>query len=180
MLKLPQPVPASRIATTLDVDREELRRLNPALLNTVWKGARNVPKGYEFRVPSHIDLSTVMAKLNAGGATDTVEVAIAESQHRVESGETLSVIAGRYGVSQQQLAELNDLNRPYRLRVGQVLELPSKGTRPGGHRRAGAERNTAAGRSGRQADASDRRGRQRSAMWSVGATRSARSRRSMV
>jgi len=68
--------------------------------------------------------------LNAGGATETVEVALAEARHRVESGETLSVIAGRYGVSQQQLAELNDLNRPYRLRVGQVLELPSKGTRP--------------------------------------------------
>jgi membrane-bound lytic murein transglycosylase D len=130
VLKLPQPVPASRIATTLDVDREELRRLNPALLNTVWKGARNVPKGYEFRVPSHIDLSSVMAKLNVAGATEAVEVALAESQHRVESGETLSVIAGRYGVSQQSLADLNDLNRPYRLRVGQVLELPSKGTRP--------------------------------------------------
>ena len=119
-----------RIVSTLDVDREELRRLNPALLNTVWKGARNVPKGYEFRVPSHIDLSTVMAKLNSGGGAEPVEVAIAESQHRVESGETLSVIATRYGVSQQQLAELNDLNRPYRLRVGQLLELPSKGTRP--------------------------------------------------
>jgi membrane-bound lytic murein transglycosylase D len=130
VLKLPQPVPASRIATALDVDREELRRLNPALLNSVWKGARHVPRGYEFRVPSHIDLSTVMAKLNSGAASETVEVALAESQHRVESGETLSLIASRYGVSQQQLAELNDLNRPYRLRIGQVLELPSRGTRP--------------------------------------------------
>ncbi|WP_161965565.1 LysM peptidoglycan-binding domain-containing protein [Steroidobacter cummioxidans] len=129
VLKLPQPVPASRIATTLDVDREELRRLNPALLNTVWKGGRSVPKGYEFRVPSHIDLSSVMAKLNSGPA-ESVEVLLADSQHRVESGETLSVIAGRYGVSQQQLADLNDLNHPFRLRVGQVLELPSKGTRP--------------------------------------------------
>jgi len=130
VLKLPQPVPASRIATTLDVDREELRRLNPALLNSVWKGARNVPRGYEFRVPSHIDLSAVMAKLNTAGAAEAVEVALAEAQHRVESGETLSFIATRYGVSQQQLAELNDLNHPYRLRVGQVLELPTKGTRP--------------------------------------------------
>lgn len=130
VLKLPQPVPASRIATALDLDREELRRLNPALLNSVWKGARHVPRGYEFRVPSHIDLSTVMAKLNASGAAETVEVAIAESRYRVERGDSLSLIASRYGVSQQQLAELNDLNRPYRLRIGQVLELPSKGTRP--------------------------------------------------
>ncbi|GFE81265.1 hypothetical protein GCM10011487_32650 [Steroidobacter agaridevorans] len=130
VMKLPLSIPASRIATVLDLEREELRRLNPALLNSVWKGARNVPRGYEFRVPSHIDLSTVMAKLNTSGAAEAVEVALAESQHRVESGETLSAIASQYGVSQQQLAELNDLNRPYRLRIGQVLELPSRGTRP--------------------------------------------------
>jgi membrane-bound lytic murein transglycosylase D len=55
---------------------------------------------------------------------------VAESQHRVESGETLSVIASRYGISQTQLAEINDLKRPYRLRVGQVLALPEKGGRP--------------------------------------------------
>ena len=130
VLKLPQPIPASRLASTLEMDREELRRLNPALLNSVWRGARHVPKGYEFRVPPHIDLSTVMAKLNTAGAAEAVSVALAESQHRVESGETLSGIASQYGVSQQSLAELNDLNRPYRLRVGQVLELPSRGTRP--------------------------------------------------
>ena len=126
VLKLPQPIPASRIASSLDLDREELRRLNPALLNTVWKGARHVPRGYEFRVPSHIDLSTALAKLNTGAA-EPAEVALAASRHRVQSGETLSAIAGRYGVSMSQLAELNDLNRPYRLRVGQVLDLPGEG-----------------------------------------------------
>lgn len=129
VLTMPQPVPASRLATVLDIDREELRRLNPALLNTVWKGARHVPRGYEFRVPSHIDLTTAMAKLRTV-APEPAEVALAGSQHRVASGETLSTIASRYGVSQGQLAEANDLARPYRLRVGQVLSLPEKGGRP--------------------------------------------------
>ncbi len=107
VLKLPQPVPASRISTALDVDREELRRLNPALLNACLEAARaTCRRVISSACRSHIDLSTVMAKLNVGGATEAVEVALAESQHRVEGGETLSVIASRYGVSQQQLAEL--------------------------------------------------------------------------
>jgi membrane-bound lytic murein transglycosylase D len=129
VLKMPHPVPASRIASTLDIDREELRRLNPALLNSVWKGARHVPRGYEFRVPSHIDVSAALAKLSTG-APEPADVALADSQHRVESGETLSLIASRYGISQSTLADINNLDRPYRLRVGQLLMLPEKGGKP--------------------------------------------------
>lgn len=130
VLVMPNFVPASRIASALDVDREELRRLNPSLLNSVWKGGRHIPRGYEFRVPSHIDLTAVLAKLNASG--ERIDAQVADAQHRVESGETLSVIATRYGVALTQLAELNGLNRPYRLRAGQVLTLPDKGGRPAG------------------------------------------------
>lgn len=131
VLLMPQPVPASRIATALDIDRDELRRLNPSLLNSVWKGARHIPRGFEFRVPSHIDVTAALAKLGTavtsgeGGG----EVLIAESQHRVESGETLSIIASRYAVSQTALADANDLRPPYRLRVGQVLTLPERAGR---------------------------------------------------
>jgi len=127
---MPQPVPASRIATALDIDRDELRRLNPSLLNSVWKGARHIPRGYEFRVPSHIDLTAALAKIGTAAASgEGGEAIVAESQHRVERGETLSTIAGQYGVSQTALAEANDLRRPYRLRVGQVLTLPERAGR---------------------------------------------------
>jgi membrane-bound lytic murein transglycosylase D len=130
VLVMPQPVPASRIASALDLDREELRRLNPSLLNTVWKGARHVPRGYEFRVPSHVDVTAALAKLGTAVTSgEGGEVLVAESQHRVESGETLSRIASRYGVSQTELAEANDLRQPYRLRVGQVLTLPERAGR---------------------------------------------------
>ncbi|MDY6949178.1 MAG: LysM peptidoglycan-binding domain-containing protein, partial [Pseudomonadota bacterium] len=129
VLKMPYPMPASRLATALDIDREELRRLNPALLNSVWKGARHVPRGYEFRVPSHIDVNAVVAKLGSGEA-EPADVVLADSQHRVEAGDTLSVIASRYGISQSTLADINNLDRPYRLRVGQVLMLPEKGGKP--------------------------------------------------
>lgn len=129
VMVMSQPVPASRLATALDVEREELRRLNPSLLNSVWKGARHVPRGFEFRVPSHIDVTAALAKLGTVSG-EGGEALLAESQHRVESGETLSVIASRYGVSQAALAEANDLRRPYRLQVGQVLTLPERAGRP--------------------------------------------------
>lgn len=129
VLVIPNPIPASRIASALDIEREDLRRLNPSLLNSVWKGARHVPRGYEFRVPSHVDLTAALDKIRTSTAGGEVQVA-AESQHRVSAGETLSIIASRYGVSQSHLAEINGLDRPYLLRVGQVLAVPERGGRP--------------------------------------------------
>jgi membrane-bound lytic murein transglycosylase D len=129
VLVIPNSIPAGRIASALDIEREDLRRLNPSLLNSVWKGARHVPRGYEFRVPSHVDLTAALDKIRTSTEGGEVQVA-AESQHRVTGGETLSIIASRYGVSQSQLAEINGLDRPYRLRVGQVLTVPERGGRP--------------------------------------------------
>ena len=45
------------------------------------------------------------------------------SQHKVQSGETLSVIADRYGVSMQSLIALNNLKDPDSLEAGSTLKL---------------------------------------------------------
>jgi LysM repeat protein len=44
--------------------------------------------------------------------------------YRVQSGDTLSGIAAEHGTTWQEIAALNKLSDPRRLRVGQVLELP--------------------------------------------------------
>jgi len=118
---LPKFVPASQIAAALDLDRDVLRKLNPSLLPAVWNGSRHVPRGFEFRVPVTVDLTAALNRLSTG-----YDSQVADTQHRVRSGETLSVIASRYGVGMMRLAELNDLKRPYRIRVGQVLTLPTQ------------------------------------------------------
>jgi membrane-bound lytic murein transglycosylase D len=123
VLTVPAYIPASRLTATLDLDRDELKRLNPSLLPSVWSGSRHVPRGFELRVPNHIDLEAVAAKLGAG---ESFTEQVAETQHRVRSGETLSSIATRYGVSLARLAELNGIDRPYRIRVGQALALPGR------------------------------------------------------
>ncbi len=121
VLEVPAFVPASRLATVLELDRDELRRLNPSLLPSVWRGARHVPRGFELRVPNTIDLTAVLSQLSAG---ERYDAQVAETQHRVRRGENLSTIASRYGVSVTAIAELNNLDRPYRIRAGQVLALP--------------------------------------------------------
>jgi len=45
------------------------------------------------------------------------------TQHKVQSGETLSVIADRYGVSMQNLVALNGISDPNQVDVGRTLKL---------------------------------------------------------
>ncbi len=50
--------------------------------------------------------------------------------YRVRSGDTLSEVAERYGVSYRDLARWNGLRSPYRLRVGQQLSVYPRGSAP--------------------------------------------------
>ncbi len=123
VVKMPRYIPAGRIATALNVEMDVLRRLNPSLLSPVWSGQRHVPRGFEFRVPASVNASAALQMLSSGEGYDAQ---VADTHHRVRSGESLSVIANRYGVSMAQLAELNGLRRPYRINAGQRLTLPTQ------------------------------------------------------
>jgi membrane-bound lytic murein transglycosylase D len=121
---MPNFVPANQVMAALGLERETLHRLNPALLPSVWNGSRHVPRGYELRVPASMAQTAALDRLSG---TARFEEQVVDTQHRVRKGESLASIAGRYGVSQARLAELNDLRRPYRIRAGQVLNLPGAG-----------------------------------------------------
>jgi membrane-bound lytic murein transglycosylase D len=118
---LPDYMPMPSLVNAMGVSAEELKRLNPSLLPGVWSGNRRVPRGFALRAPPTIDMSQAMARVNRG---ERFDVQVKETQHRVQTGETLSMIATRYAISQARLAELNGLQAPYRIRVGQVLDLP--------------------------------------------------------
>lgn len=126
VIEMPSYIPANRIASSLKVEMDVLRRLNPSLLSAVWSGARHVPRGFEFRVPANIDATAALQTLSSG---EVYQEQVRESQHRVKSGESLSLIASRHGVSLTQLAALNDLRKPYRINAGQVLTLPTKASK---------------------------------------------------
>jgi len=118
---LPDYMAMPSLVSAMGVTTDELKRLNPSLLPGVWSGNRRAPRGYELRAPPAIDMSQALARINSGGRFDSQ---VKETQHRVQNGETLSTIATRYAVSQARLAELNGLRSPYRIRVGQLLDLP--------------------------------------------------------
>ncbi|MCX8101676.1 MAG: M23 family metallopeptidase [Geminicoccaceae bacterium] len=50
--------------------------------------------------------------------------------HRVREGESLSLLAQHYQVSQRELAAANKLQKPYTLRPGQVLSIPARSAPP--------------------------------------------------
>lgn len=108
-------------AKSVGVDVGDLKKLNPSLLPAVWSGSKRVPSGFALRLPPHVDLASVPTRIPVGArfAAQT-----ADQTHRVDRGDTLSGIAARYRVSTQQLADINDLRKPYRLRAGQLLQLP--------------------------------------------------------
>lgn len=63
------------------------------------------------------------AKAPAGG---THRAAVT---HRVRAGETMGSIATRYGMTASSLARNNAIRNVNRLRIGQVLQIPARGTR---------------------------------------------------
>ncbi|MGB9191287.1 MULTISPECIES: peptidoglycan DD-metalloendopeptidase family protein [unclassified Acinetobacter] len=55
--------------------------------------------------------------------------AAAPDYYTVRSGDTLSGIAARYGLSYTSVADMNDIAPPYRIYVGQSLRLKDSGSR---------------------------------------------------
>lgn len=127
-IELPYFASASGLARALDIDVATLRRHNPALRDSVWSGAKRVPKGFELRVPRgrlEKPLETLIAEVPdaARFASQT-----RDTYHTIQRGETLSGIAARYEVSLSELASLNGLRSRHRIRAGQRLRLPEDAT----------------------------------------------------
>ncbi len=117
-------VPVSTLATKAEVHVDELKPLNPAVDHDVWAGRVLLPAGYRLRVPSGKGET-----FRAAYAALPAEMKLsrqAGGSHRVRGGETLSVIAKRYGVSVTALQQANQMGRRTNLRIGQTLHIPGR------------------------------------------------------
>ena len=122
-VELPAYVSAGSLERALKIDAATLRALNPSLLPAVWSGAQRVPKAYRLRVPVEGQWSTqlIAQRLTPG---EMFVGQRAPPRYRVQQGDTLAVLANRYGVSIESLAELNHLRTSVHLRPGRVLTVP--------------------------------------------------------
>jgi membrane-bound lytic murein transglycosylase D len=113
----------SDLAELTGVGVDELAELNPALSDEVIAGRLLVPAGYRLRVPagSAVRFQTAWADLPDERKFDR-QLA---TRYRVQRGDTLSTIAQRFGTSVVALQRANQLTRPDRIHIGQVLEIPN-------------------------------------------------------
>jgi membrane-bound lytic murein transglycosylase D len=124
-LELDAHVTLPTLEKYLELDRDEIVRWNPALRPMVLQAQRRLPKGYVLKIPhTHANAEEIQARW--AGIPSHLKFAeqIRAVQYRVRRGDTLSTIARRFGTTTSVLADLNNLRRPHRLRVGQILRLP--------------------------------------------------------
>jgi len=79
----------------------------------------NSPKGYPLKIPAG---SSAMFAANLQTVPDDAKLQY--TVHTVKRGETLSKIAGKYGITTASLANFNDLSTRSKLRVGNSLKIP--------------------------------------------------------
>jgi membrane-bound lytic murein transglycosylase D len=135
---LPQPLdplPTAKVELERSVRLADLEKglgLDPGVLaglNPELRVGATPDGGYPLRVPDLTDGDSVVAAVAELPAV-TRAAPTAAGTHVVRSGDTLSTIADRYGVSSQTLMGLNGLSDPDRLRVGQRLRLAGGSAAP--------------------------------------------------
>ena len=128
-VQVPAYVPIAALEKAVKIDRNQLQALNPALSDAVWEGVLYVPQGYTLRLPPEAAISTVLLAQVVGPA-DQFATQPRPRTHRVRSGETLSGIASRYGISVTTLARINGMRVNDVLRASANLRLPDAPARP--------------------------------------------------
>ena len=97
------------IAERYDVVVEELQRLNGFNVGARLYGG---------------DVILIPASSSSAPAVATQTPALGALQHVVQRGETIAIIAARYGRTVGEIVRANDLLNPNRINVGQILIIP--------------------------------------------------------
>jgi membrane-bound lytic murein transglycosylase D len=117
-----KPIDLKSAAALIGIPLEELKLLNPSLrTNTTPPDYA----GFELKVPpgSDPELPAKLAALPTAKVRPQIEYA---SRYKVQAGDTLGRIAGRFGVSVAALQEANSISSPKALKVGMWLRVPSR------------------------------------------------------
>jgi LysM repeat protein len=107
------------IAEAHGITADALIAANRAVVN---EGCTNLVPGDELKIPGRAATATPRPN---GGATPQPTARSGGDTYTVESGDTCSDIAASFGVSVEDLIEVNDLSADCTdLEIGQVLQIP--------------------------------------------------------
>ena len=113
------------LASLAGVSVAEFKELNPGFLPAVQTGKLRVPPNYPLRVPKGRAASFEQKYAALGPGNRFTSQKSYYVRHRVQRGQSLSVIARRYGTSVSSIMRTNNLRSAHRIRVGQVLKIPT-------------------------------------------------------
>jgi LysM domain./Transglycosylase SLT domain. len=123
-VSLPSYMRPTVICKSLNIGQGILREFNPALRPVVFSQQKQLPAGYEIRVP--LDVSLASAQKALASIPDSLKSSEPERSdyYSVQSGDNLYSIASRFGVPITQLILENNITRKNRIYEGQVLRIP--------------------------------------------------------
>ncbi|HMD58732.1 MAG TPA: LysM peptidoglycan-binding domain-containing protein [Steroidobacteraceae bacterium] len=127
-LRLTAPVTVGTLRRLAGVPEDQLRALNPALLNPVWSGRQPLPRGYRVRLPADARAISSEQLTTASAAPPPIEATVTHAAaatpgYTVQRGDTLSLIAARTGIKAGELMRLNGLRDTDFIYEGQQLQL---------------------------------------------------------
>jgi LysM repeat protein len=117
------------LAQHLILDLAELRELNPALRDPVFRGQKYVPRGYRLRLPNSNGRNWEQA------IAELADKLYRQKQRRssiytVRRGDTAGNIARTHGVKLDELIAVNNLDRRATIYVNQKLRIPLPEDKP--------------------------------------------------
>ena len=122
-IELPAYIPARALAKKMSLDVDVLKAMNPALRPIVWSGEKHIPKGFPLRIPK-ISANEAASRIAEIDSKYKSTVQLPDLTYRVRPGDSLSVIADRFGVGLSELKRINNLRSAHFIRAGQTLTLP--------------------------------------------------------
>ena len=117
----------SAISQTRQIDHNDLDSIRQTVRFTTWDS--NIQLSLAFVVNALLLIMGV-AVFKTGAVQDSSffgPVSYTHLSYTVKSGDSLSAIAARYGMSYETLARLNNISDPNRIYVGQTLNLGTSG-----------------------------------------------------
>ncbi len=121
-LNLSGYLPIQDVSKHFGVSTEVIQSLNPALLSSVIKGEKHIPKGYVIRLPvgkiGNQRITSIPTKLYNKRQKPS-------RYHRVQTGDTAGSIARQHGISLTKLIKANNLDKDATIYVKQKLRIPA-------------------------------------------------------